>query len=1512
MTLYVHDGLKREAFLWEIKKLFPSEKDFLDYAAGRGPGLPPAQAAKQAEVRYVLEGRITDAAQRTVSVRLFDAQTGSTAESVLPLDADTGLKGLREGLLDVLAANGLPLSAQQRSKALWEEKTSLPALKALGAATREHYTVLTFKPKGAKPSLNPYQQAIQLAPESYLARNWLGWGLWRTEDLPGIKREFEAAVTLNPSGVDALDGLISIAKKQNDIPGLKQWSAHVAQALGKNPDEAVATGLLKYAESLHAQGKNKQALQPAREALALREKVLGPEHPDVASILDVLADVAQADGDYATAKPLYERALAIQEKVLGPEDDSTLITMVSLAEVLKKSGDLPGVKTLYEHVLATVEKRYGPEHAEVAMVLNALAETLDALGDHAQAKTMYERALAIYEKTEKQNKEYLADALYTLSQAIASSEDRPWVREMYSRITTICEHTYGPDSKQLADSLDDIIKEDISAGNFNDAIKNLSRCIAIREKILSHNHQDTTKCLGTLCLVAKAAGNIDLSREACDRYQRITGEMPSVKEEFDKNFKTMMARLKSGVPQEAFHYAKLALVDSEMEYGRESVESGVVMALMVGVFHEQIAQEQSKELTERAKAILTKPTSEKHPQFLAGVDFLASALERDHRFDDALRLRRKAVEVSQSINGAEDTQTATACGQLAYVLDELGSHAEARNFAQQAVNIHVKNIGPENKSTIDSMTLLGRIMQRMEDYEAAKGVFEQVVNLSKKVFGPGDLRTATGYNNLAFVSTQLGDYSTAKELYDSALQIREKELGSNSPAVATVLSNIAALYYNISEVDNSIKYLKRALSILEADPHRDEAAIAQAAHNLAAALLEASEDIDQAFQLENTALGIIKKLYGDNHPYTIPILLNISKIHFNKNQLKESLRRIEDALLVCAATNNTMSSESATLLASKGVVEETQGHKEEARKNYEQALFISLSIGNPELTGKMYTALATYHNNTGKYYFATLFGKRAFNLVQRNRASVSKLGLKTFEAYSYSKESASKGLMDSLLLQNRVDEALQVHRAFKNKEFYNFMQLTSHTNYDQALQAQYTREESRWVKRIDEFASRLKPIVNLYIQIEKSNSNNSSKGQEVHKLKKQINDFRQEFSGILDEMGSSLSSTNTNSGEIHETASLKKDLKDFGPDTAFVQFLMSEQHFWIIAITKDKTICTTPKEKCNRDLIEFFSLPLIYSLHSPQTNPHAPARSLYKLLIEPIAKELDSMHIQNLMLSLDDILRYVPFAALHDGERYLIQRYGLALLTYSARASYKDAPIQNWKVTGLGTTKALQGFSPLPGVREEMDSIARVLPATIHLDNEFTKDSLRNALNSGGPVIHIASHFKLNQGHAKDSFLLLGDGSRLTLEELDKDYQFTGMDMLTLSACETAVDSIDKGDGSEVESLGALAIHKGAKAVLATLWPVADESTAIIMGRFYELRQKQGLSRAQALRKAQMSLLEGTARPNPNGPARGQAIHTSSASMKKQKKWLDIKPGEYPGYTHPYYWAPFVLMGNWR
>lgn len=277
-------------------------------------------------------------------------------------------------------------------------------------------------------------------------------------------------------------------------------------------------------------------------------------------------------------------------------------------------------------------------------------------------------------------------------------------------------------------------------------------------------------------------------------------------------------------------------------------------------------------------------------------------------------------------------------------------------------------------------------------------------------------------------------------------------------------------------------------------------------------------------------------------------------------------------------------------------------------------------------------------------------------------------------------------------------------------------------------------------------------------------------------------------------------------------------------------------------------------------------------------DPLQPSQQLYNWLIRPVEPELVRNDIKTLVFVMDGALRRVPLAALHDGQQYLVEKYNVALTPGLQLLSPRSTQTKSLKTLVGGLVASRQGFPPLPAVQQEVQEISSILPTQVLLDDKFTRDRLQqNIENTTYPVVHLATHAQFSS-RAENTFLLTWD-ERINVRSLDqflrqRERRLTKnpIELLILSACQTAT-----GDNRATLGLAGVAVRSGARSTVATLWSVQDQSTADLMAQFYAALDKPGVSKAAALRQAQLSLLR---------------------SPQVQ-------------YHHPYYWAAFILIGNW-
>lgn len=269
------------------------------------------------------------------------------------------------------------------------------------------------------------------------------------------------------------------------------------------------------------------------------------------------------------------------------------------------------------------------------------------------------------------------------------------------------------------------------------------------------------------------------------------------------------------------------------------------------------------------------------------------------------------------------------------------------------------------------------------------------------------------------------------------------------------------------------------------------------------------------------------------------------------------------------------------------------------------------------------------------------------------------------------------------------------------------------------------------------------------------------------------------------------------------------------------------------------------------------------------------SQQVYEWLIQPAASELAQNQIQTLVFALDGPLQNIPMAALYDGQQYLVERYSSAIAPNLQLID--PQPLEQTQLTTLaaGLSASRHGFSALNYVKSELETIEAEVPSKVLLDQQFTVEALEDEVRSRSfPIIHLATHGQFSSD-PNETFVLAWD-RRIQVNELDNFLRSREtsrpdpLELLILSACETAA-----GDERATLGLAGVAYRAGARSTLASLWNINDESTALLMTQLYQALTDRTLTRADALRQAQLFLLKD------------------------------------PKYQRPMYWAPYILLGSW-
>jgi CHAT domain-containing protein len=274
------------------------------------------------------------------------------------------------------------------------------------------------------------------------------------------------------------------------------------------------------------------------------------------------------------------------------------------------------------------------------------------------------------------------------------------------------------------------------------------------------------------------------------------------------------------------------------------------------------------------------------------------------------------------------------------------------------------------------------------------------------------------------------------------------------------------------------------------------------------------------------------------------------------------------------------------------------------------------------------------------------------------------------------------------------------------------------------------------------------------------------------------------------------------------------------------------------------------------------------------------SQKIYQWLIAPIEAKLSASGVNTLVFIPDEVLRDLPMSSLYDGKHYLIEKYATAVSPGLQLLDPKPLQHKQLHVLVAGLTKPpptySQEFSPLAAIATEIKNIAETgIPTTDLLDGEFTKKALKKKVNSASfNIVHLATHGQFSS-RAEETFILAADGP-INVNDFDQilrsqdEISTKAVQLLVLSACQTAA-----GDKHAALGLAGAAVRAGARSTLASLWQIDDESTAEFVGAFYRELKNSQITKAEAVRRAQLQLLK------------------------------------HPNYNAPGFWSAYVLIGNW-
>jgi CHAT domain-containing protein/Tfp pilus assembly protein PilF len=446
-----------------------------------------------------------------------------------------------------------------------------------------------------------------------------------------------------------------------------------------------ARKLLDESLKLRRAGKYDEALPLAGRARGIRERLLGPEHPDVAAAINVQATLYYYKGEYTEAEPLYQRALSILEKSLGPEHLDVANTLNDIALLSQDSGDLAKAEAFYQRALTILEGALGRQHTRVADTLGNLANLYRKRDEYAKAESLLQRALGIKEESLGAEHLGVASILSNLALLYRDRGEYAKAEPLYQRALAIRERALGPEHSDLAGTINGLAILYEYVGDYAKAELFYRRALAIRERALGPEHPHVAISLNDLGILYWRKG--DLAKAEL-LYQR-------------------------------------ALVIGEKALGAQHTEIANFLNNLAIIYSERREPEKAEPLYERALAIREKALGPNHNRVADSINNLAVLLQARGDYAKAESFYQRALTIWEKMLGPEHPRVAYSLHNLARLYQEKGDYTRAESLLQRALGIKGKVLGSEHPEIIGSLDMLAAIY-------AAKGDIPQAIAVQSR------------------------------------------------------------------------------------------------------------------------------------------------------------------------------------------------------------------------------------------------------------------------------------------------------------------------------------------------------------------------------------------------------------------------------------------------------------------------------------------------------------------------------------------------------------------------------------------------------------------------------------------------------------------------------------------------------------------------------------------------------------------------------------------------------------
>jgi tetratricopeptide (TPR) repeat protein len=1395
---------------------------------------------------------------------------------------------------------------------------------------------------------------------------------WRAADARREAETLQTIARLPADGRRAMAMAVSQAEETSSLQ--KNYRLREAETIGRRLDEGLrrwlgtehpetATNCTRLALNLDLQGRHAEAKPLLQRALDMRVKVLGKGHPRTADSYDNLGVNLARQGRLADAQPLLRRALEIRCAALGEDHLDTATSYADSAWLLRELGRYADAQPLYQKALDIRRKALGETHPDTLTCTNDLAAILREQGRYADAEPLFRRAFESRRKALGDGHPDTADSDNDLAINLVKQSRFTEAEPLFRAALDVKRKVLGeghPATGMILSNLGTCLG---MQGKLAEAESLLRRGLEVRRKALGEVHPETAKAYHSLAAILGTQGQYaaadPLLRTALEINRKVLGEGHPNTGAVCGNLAININNLGRHADAEplfrkALEVKRKALGDSHSEVAEAYLGLGVCL-LDLDRYDDALA------LLRKSLDVNRKALGDEHPGTAKSYQWLADVLLRLGRYTEAETLLRQTLRVRREMLGAGHRLTAETYAALAKSLRNQGRYAEAQPFVQRALDIRRQALGEGHRLTGNSYGQLAWALQDQGRYADAEPLFRRALDICSNALGEGHPDTAASNNDLAANLGAQGRHAEAEPLLRRALEIYCAALGEDRLDTAASYENLAVNLSNRGMHSDAEPLLRKALNLTRNVLGEGYPRTAHCYINLGADLL-AQGRYAEAEPLFRKALEIYRPALGEGHPVTAAIHHNLGISLDFQGRLDEaiaayeaaaaSIERSRSALAITGVARSQV--KTALPLPALAVALARRGRPREAWRRWEASLARGLL---DDLTVRLLRPLTALERERETELLVRLsvldeqIGKLA-NRPRRTPDDNSRL-----EQLYRDRDTQDGNYME---FERSLEAA---YGAFAGRPA-GLEQVQAALSGDTALVGWVDLSDAasptacHWacvVRREGE------PV---WVKIPGTGPNGawiSADGRRTGALRAALAtrdaSWRQLATAVAAQRLGPLRA------DLHGVRSLVV-LASPGLAGVPVEVLVEA---WPEA-PKNLTVSYAPSATLFKQLARARSdataPPKLLALGDPaypiDTPAPVPPPPRFGLAVRSVAPKgnagLAGVRAGDVLLSYngrnlnsradlttpepDTPDKRVKISLWRDGDvRTLELAAGpLGMQVDDARPAALAVLARRSADSLLMRLTRGEVRQRLPGTRREVEAIAALLPngqTTVLLGEAASDQALQGLARSGAlkryRYLHFAAHCETNPAVALSSALILapdsdrpsnprcaGTDGRVTAQQIAYTWELDA-NLVVLSACGSGLGRYAKEEG--YLGFAQALFAKGARSLVVSQWRVDDRSTALLMVRFYQnlLGRRTGLRqpmpKPEALAEAKRWLRELTAEEagaTQSTLDRGEIRPLATAGQPRPdgNKPAGPRADSRRPYAHPYYWAPFIMVGD--